>query len=606
MKFSCLLVLVLADTLSMAYASDYSMLYKPVPVSESESEYYATRSISYATGSVSANGLPASRKVNSFIHYSGIERVPMIEDPFQNLSAIADPNSAVVKLTSTNYTSFLEEYPLVLIEFYTPWCTTCKMLGSEYSKAADLLNETNPNIKLAQVDCDEEQKLCLEHEIGIYPTLKVSKSNIAEYTEWNHMRTAQTISRYMIKKSLPAVITFETYELLDNYIQTESEPFVILVNPIHDERLNDVFFKFAEMENLHYSFISVADKTHIAQLNNKVNANLSDKRISLILIHPGEFDDVREFNFNNIQEINSNSLHKFVSKAAIPYVIEDISPEITNYMRSSMLPIAQYFYKTSEQKDIAMKEFRRLAKKYDSQILFTVFKGSRMSRIDMDLDILPAFIIQAERKPNQRSNSFHRMNQYEYLNGPPFAKIESFIEDFMNKKLYISESLPTKEEVAANPIVKLVGYNYNEMIRDMSKDVFVAYNDALCRYCNDFIPIWKKLASIYNSNKPNAKVIIAVINPFMNDIDSKARLYNRGLTLLFYPANGEIDEITGLRVPILYEGDKDLESLVEFIKENGGLGIDGRVLQNIKAVQGSILPKFLNFQWFKFPFFINP
>ena len=94
--------------------------------------------------------------------------------------AVADPNSAVVKLTSENFASFIEENPLILAEFFAPWCGYCKMLGPEYSKAADSLNESHPKIKLAQIDCTEDEALCMEHGIRGYPTLKSLEMVIAK------------------------------------------------------------------------------------------------------------------------------------------------------------------------------------------------------------------------------------------------------------------------------------------------------------------------------------------------------------------------------------------------------------------------------------------
>ena len=94
--------------------------------------------------------------------------------------AVADPNSAVVKLTSENFASFIEENPLILAEFFAPWCGYCKMLGPEYSKAADSLNESHPKIKLAQIDCTEDEALCMEHGIRGYPTLKIIEMVIAK------------------------------------------------------------------------------------------------------------------------------------------------------------------------------------------------------------------------------------------------------------------------------------------------------------------------------------------------------------------------------------------------------------------------------------------
>lgn len=98
-------------------------------------------------------------------------------DAPDDAQAVADPNSAVVKLTADNFEKFVSENPLVLAEFYAPWCGYCKMIGPELVKVANALNETHPGIKIAQIDCTAEEALCAAHEIHGYPTMKLGRQD---------------------------------------------------------------------------------------------------------------------------------------------------------------------------------------------------------------------------------------------------------------------------------------------------------------------------------------------------------------------------------------------------------------------------------------------
>lgn len=82
-----------------------------------------------------------------------------------------DAESDVVSLTKGSFDNFMKENDLVLAEFFAPWCGHCKALAPKYEEAATELKPKN--IRLAKVDCTEEEELCKDNGIEGYPTLKV-------------------------------------------------------------------------------------------------------------------------------------------------------------------------------------------------------------------------------------------------------------------------------------------------------------------------------------------------------------------------------------------------------------------------------------------------
>ena len=60
----------------------------------------------------------------------------------------------------------------VLVDFWAAWCGPCKMLGPV---VAQLAEEYDGKIKVAKVDCDENEELAMEYGVSSIPAVKIFK-----------------------------------------------------------------------------------------------------------------------------------------------------------------------------------------------------------------------------------------------------------------------------------------------------------------------------------------------------------------------------------------------------------------------------------------------
>uniref|UniRef100_A0A8D2IJM5 protein disulfide-isomerase n=1 Tax=Varanus komodoensis TaxID=61221 RepID=A0A8D2IJM5_VARKO len=79
----------------------------------------------------------------------------------------------VLVLTQSNFAQALQKHPLLLVEFYAPWCRPCQALAPEYAKAAAVLKDEGSPVRLAKVDAVEERLLSAEFGATEYPVLKL-------------------------------------------------------------------------------------------------------------------------------------------------------------------------------------------------------------------------------------------------------------------------------------------------------------------------------------------------------------------------------------------------------------------------------------------------
>jgi len=113
-----------------------------------------------------------------------------------------------------------------------------------------------------------------------------------------------------------------------------------------------------------------------------------------------------------------------------------------------------------------------------------------------------------------------------------------------------SEPIPASNDDA---VKVLVGKNFDDIVYDKEKDVFVEFYAPWCGHCKKLAPIWDELGEVFEE----APYLV------ISKIDATANALPDGIdiqgfpTLIFFPADN--------KQGIPYDDDRDLDSLKEFV-----------------------------------------
>ena len=86
---------------------------------------------------------------------------------------------AVVELTKENFEQVITANPMVIVDYWAPWCGPCRGFAPVFEAVA----EANPDIVFAKVNTDDEQEIAQHFQIRSIPTLMVFKEQVIVFSQ---------------------------------------------------------------------------------------------------------------------------------------------------------------------------------------------------------------------------------------------------------------------------------------------------------------------------------------------------------------------------------------------------------------------------------------
>ena len=81
---------------------------------------------------------------------------------------------ATVDLTKDNFEQTVNDNPIVIVDFWAPWCGPCRGFAPVFEKAS----ETHTDVVFGKINSDEQQELAAAFNIRSIPTLMVFREKV--------------------------------------------------------------------------------------------------------------------------------------------------------------------------------------------------------------------------------------------------------------------------------------------------------------------------------------------------------------------------------------------------------------------------------------------
>ncbi|KAJ3396352.1 protein disulfide-isomerase precursor [Chytriomyces hyalinus] len=449
--------------------------------------------------------------------------------------AAAGP-SDVVTLTDKTFSKWVKGEALSLVEFYAPWCGHCKALAPEYEIAATELKADN--IKIAKVDCTVEKDTCSEVGVSGYPTLKVFRNGVA--ADYKGERKAPSIVSTMKKQALPALSVVAGGEIEE----FKGKDKVVVVGYFADAT-SKKFKAFEAVAN------QLRDDYVFGYTTDKVEG-VKTPAVTLFK----KFDEGENKFAGKFAE---DELSAFIKTNSVP-LIDEIGPE--NYQKyvQAGVPLGFLFVESDEQRTQFTEELTPVAKSAKGKVAFVFIDatkfGSHAKNLNLKEGQWPAFAINVPEKGLK----------FPFKGKKITAKaLQPFVDEFASGELkpdLKSEDIPASNDA---PVKVVVGKNFNDIVLDTKKDVFLEVYAPWCGHCKKLAPIWDELAELL-AKKDSEYVTIAKMDGTENDFPADVNVQVQGFpTLKLWKAKtNEIVDYDG--------GDRTLEPLLAWLKKNGSNG----------------------------------
>ncbi|CAL1404288.1 unnamed protein product [Linum trigynum] len=475
-----------------------------------------------------------------FENYDDLDDDAADSDPDAYKAPEVDEKDVVV-LTDGNFSDFVKDRKFVLVEFYAPWCGHCQSLAPEYAAAATEL-KAEEDVALAKVDATEESELSQEYDVQGFPTLYFFVDGVRK--PYPGQRTKEAIVTWIKKKIGPGIANITTLDDAERILTSESKVALGYLNSLVGPESEELAAASRLEDDVNFYQTVNPDVAKLFHLDAKA------KRPTLVMIKK-EDEKLSYFDGN----FSRSSIAEFVFANKLP-LVTIFTRENAPAVFESEIKKQLILFAAKNDTEKALASFQEAAKLFKGKLIFVYVD---MENEDVGKPVSDYFGITTSPKiigytGNEDTKKFIFDKEITVDN------IKAFGQDFIDDKLkpfFKSDPIPENND---GDVKIVVGDNFDEIVLDESKDVFLEIYAPWCGHCQALEPTYNKLAKHLRDID---SIVIAKMDGTTNE---HPRAKSDGFpTLLFFPAGNKSFD------PITVDTDRTVVAFYKFIKKHASI-----------------------------------
>jgi len=253
-------------------------------------------------------------------------------------------------------------------------------------------------------------------------------------------------------------------------------------------------------------------------------------------------------------DFTKEALVQWVTTEGHP-LVEELAQKVWMRSQSTATPLLACFFEVFD--EAADNMATELGRKYKGKVLVTHSTMANLAeRWGATGKKLPTGIMVTWSGQNPKMVIFDEENEakFDATSADNFVA-KSLVGEYVGYRK--SEPIPESND---GPVKTVVGKNFDSIVNDKTKDVFVEFYAPWCGHCKKLVPIWEELGAAV---KDLPSVVIAKMDATANSVPPELNIQGFP-TLIFFTA----EDKKGVK----YDGERDLKNLKKFVETHASVG----------------------------------